>query len=384
MSGTPVASAQREFPQGFPSPGHVTHDPEDIWSSQLAVARDVVARGRRCRERRRHRHHQPARDDGRVGSGDGPAGRPGDRVAEPDHRPVLRAAASRRPRGRSSASAPACRSTPTSRGPKIRAHPRGRADLRARAERGELAFGTVDTFLLVAADRRPASTRPTSRTPPARCCSTSTRLDWDDELLRLMEVPRAMLPEVRPSSAVWAETDADALRPADPDRGRRGRPAGGDVRPGVLRAGQAKNTYGTGAFLLVNIGRGAGRVARTGCCRPCCGASARTGRPPTRSRAPCSSPGAAVQWLRDGLQAVSQRRGGRGADARGRGHRRRLPRAGVRRAWARRTGTRDARGLLIGLTRGTGLPEIARATIESIAYQVRDVVEAMAPTAARR
>ena len=135
------------------------------------------ARGRRGRrrrgERRRHRDHQPARDDDRLGAGDGPARGARDRVAEPDHRPVLRAPPGGRPRAASSASAPGCRSTPTSAGPKIR-HILEAGGLRARAERGELAFGTVDTFLL-GASRAAASTRPTSRTPRGRCCSTSER-----------------------------------------------------------------------------------------------------------------------------------------------------------------------------------------------------------------
>ena len=145
-AGTPVASAQREFPQTFPSPGHVTHDPEEIWSSQLAVAREVVEAGRRRRERRRDRHHEPARDDRRLGPRDRPAGRPRDRLAEPDHRPVLRPAARRRATSRSSASAPGLPLDAYFSGPKIR-HILEEGGLRARAERGELAFGTVDSWL---------------------------------------------------------------------------------------------------------------------------------------------------------------------------------------------------------------------------------------------
>ena len=178
-----------------------------------------------------------------------------------------------------------------------------------------------------------------------------------------------MLPDVRPSSAVWAETDAAIFGRPIPIAGVAGDQQAAMFGQACFAPGEAKNTYGTGAFLLANVGDapvasahgllstvlwqlgdgGAGRLRARGL------GVRRRGRRPVAARRPAR-----------GL--VGRR--GRGADARGRGHRRRLPRAGVRRASGAPYWDPRARGLLIGLTRGTGLPEIARATIESIAYQV--------------
>ena len=115
-------------------------------------------------------------------------------------------------------------------------------------------------------------------------------LDWDDDLLRLMEVPRAMLPAVRPSSAVWAETDADVFGRADPDRGRRGRPAGGDVRPGVLRAGRGQEHLRDRGVPARERGRRAGRERSRAAVDRAVAARRAARRSPTRSRARCSSP----------------------------------------------------------------------------------------------
>jgi len=192
--GVPVASAQREFPQGFPAPGHVTHDPEDIWTSQMRVAREVV---------------------GAVG---GAANVAAIGVTNQRETTVVWERATGRPVApaivwQSRITAPFCERLraeghePFVRertglpldayfsGPKIR-HILEEGGLRARAERGELAFGTVDSWLVW---------RLTGGRVHATDVSNASRtllldlraLDWDDDLLRLMEVPRAMLPQVR-------------------------------------------------------------------------------------------------------------------------------------------------------------------------------------------
>jgi glycerol kinase len=371
-SGTPVASAQREFPQGFPSPGHVTHDPEDIWASQLGVAREVVAA-----------------------------------VGGPDHVAAIGITNQRettivweRATGRpvapaivwqSRITAPFCERLRADgdepfvlertglpidayfSGPKIR-HILEVGGLRGRAERGELAFGTVDAWLTWRLTGGRVHATDASNASRTLLCNIHT-LDWDDDLLRLMEVPRAMLPEIRPSSAIWAETDGDALGRPIPIAGVAGDQQAAMFGQACFEPGAAKNTYGTGAFLLANVGEtpvasGHGLLS-TVLWRLGDGAAAYA------LEGSVFVAGAAIQWLRDGLKAVSSAdevealmRGiedtggvffvpafvGLGAPY-----------------WDPR-----ARGLLIGLTRGTGLPEIARATIESIAYQVHDVVEAMA------
>jgi glycerol kinase len=206
-------------------------------------------------------------------------------------------------------------------------------------------------------------------------CNIHT-LDWDDDLLRLMEVPRAMLPAIRPSSSVWAETDQGVFGRPIPIAGVAGDQQAAMFGQACFAPGEAKNTYGTGAFLLANVGdapveSGHGLLSTV---------LWRLGEDAPAAYALEGSvfvAGAAVQWLRDGLKAVSSAEEVealmRGVEDTGGVY---LVPAFVGLGapyWDPR-----ARGLLIGLTRGTGLPEIARATIESIAYQVSDVVEAMA------
>ncbi len=370
--GTPVAAAQREFPQGFPSPGHVTHDPEDIWSSQLRVAREVIdAVGGAANVTAIGITNQ--RETTLVW--DRASGRPVapaivwqsritapfcDQLRAAGHEPFVRE--------RTGLPLDAYFS-----GPKIR-HILREGELGGRAGRGELAFGTVDAWL---------TWRLTGGRVHATDVSNASRtllldirtLDWDDDLVRLMEVPRPMLPEVRPSSAVWAETDPSIFGRPIPIAGVAGDQQAAMFGQACFVPGEAKNTYGTGAFLLANVGdrpvaSGHGLLStvlwRLG-----------DGGPVTYAlEGSVFIAGAAVQWLRDGLRAVNAASEVEqlmaGVDDTG----------GVYFVpafvglgaphW-----DPHARGLLIGLTRGTGLPEIARATIESIAYQVHDVAEAM-------
>ncbi len=371
--GVPVASAQREFPQGFPSPGHVTHDPDDIWSSQVRVASEVVAAvggaERVAAIGITNQRETTVVWDRATGRPVAPAIVWQSRITAPFCDRLRAEGHEAFVRERTGLPIDAYFS-----GPKIR-HILEEGGLRARAERGELAFGTVDAWL---------AWRLTGGRVHATDASNASRtllfdirtLDWDDDLLRLMEVPRAMLPEVRPSSAVWAATDAEVFGRPIPIAGVAGDQQAAMFGQACFAPGEAKNTYGTGAFLLANVGdqpvpSGHGLLStvlwRLG----------EDGAPAYALEGSVFIAGAAVQWLRDGLRAVAS------ADE----------------VEALMHGVEDtggvylvpafvglgaphwdprARGLLIGLTRGTGLPEIARATIESIAYQVLDVVEAMA------
>jgi glycerol kinase len=370
--GTPVASAQREFPQGFPSPGHVTHDPEDIWGSQLRVARETVAA---------------------VG---GAANVAALGVTNQRETTIVWDRATGRPVApaivwQSRITAPFCDrlraegSEPFVRertglpldayfsGPKIR-HILREGGLEARAERGELAFGTVDTWLVWRLTGGRIHATDVSNASRTLLLDLRT-LAWDDDLLRLMEVPRALLPEVRPSSSVWGETDAGVFGRPIPIAGVAGDQQAAMFGQACFDAGEAKNTYGTGAFLLANVGNqpvpSAHGLLSTALWR------LGDGGPVSYAlEGSVFIAGAAVQWLRDGLRAIATSDGIdeliRGVEDTG----------GVYFVpafvglgaphW-----DPDARGLLIGLTRGTGLAEIGRATIESIAYQVHDVVEAM-------
>ena len=253
--GRPVALAQQEFPQGYPSPGHVTHDPEDIWQSQLAVAREAVAPGARRHRRIAAIGITNQRETTIVWErATGPPRGAGHRVAEPHHRRALRRAARGRATRRASARARGCPSTPTSAGPKIAHILDAEPGLRARAEAGELCFGTVDSFLRVAPHRRPVARHRRLQRQPHAALRPRRRALGRLSSASIVGVPMAMLPEVRPSSALLARPTRRCSARRCPSRGIAGDQQAAMFGQACLAPGSAKNTYGTGAFTLLNTG----------------------------------------------------------------------------------------------------------------------------------
>jgi glycerol kinase len=374
-SGRPVASAQQPFEQRFPAPAHVTHDPEAIWSSQLLVAREVI-KTVGGPERIATIGVANQRETTIVWERD--TGRPVadaivwqsritaaacERLRAAGHEPLFRE--------RTGLPLDAYFS-----GPKIAHILDAEPELRLRewAERGELAFGTVDAFLLW---------RLTGGRVHATDVSNASRtllfdihrLAWNDDLLELVAVPRAVLPEVRPTSGPFGETEPELFGRPIPITAVAGDQQAATFGQACFRPGQAKTTYGTGAFLLMNTGERA--VASANGLLTTVGWQLAEGGPPTYAlEGSVFSAGSAVQWLRDGLKAIET------VDQVEALARRATDTGGVYVVPAF-TGLGapywdpDARGTIVGLTRSTGLPEIARATLESIAYQVADVVEAM-------
>jgi glycerol kinase len=201
------------------------------------------------------------------------------------------------------------------------------------------------------------------------------RLAWDPELLTLMGVPAAVLPEVRSSSEVYGETDPSWFGAPIPIAGIAGDQQAATFGQACFRAGQAKNTYGTGAFLLLNTGD---RVvpSANGLLSTVAWQLGSAGPVTYALEGSVFIAGAAVQWIRDGLRAIdsSSEIEMLAAGATDTGGVYLVPAfVGLGAPYWDPT----ARGALLGITRGTGLPEIARATIEAIAYQVRDVLDAM-------
>jgi glycerol kinase len=372
-AGMPVAAAQRELPQGFPSPGHVTHDPEDIWAGQIAVAREVVAAVGGAERivaigltNQRETTLVWERETGRPVA---PAIVWQSRITASFCERLRADGAEPLIRARTGLSIDAYFS-----GPKIR-HILVQGGLQKRAQDGRLAFGTVDTFLawrLTGGRVHATDVSNGSRT----MLLDLARRAWDDDLLRLMDVPRAVLPELRPSSAVWGETDPAIFGRAIPIAGVAGDQQAATFGQACFEPGEAKNTYGTGAFLLLNTGAQA--VSSThGLLTTILWQLGEDGPVAYALEGSVFIAGAAVQWLRDGLRAIATSDAIEalidGLDDTGGVY---LVPAFV--GLGAPHWDPNARGVLIGLTRGTGLPEIARATLESIAYQVNDVVEAMA------
>ncbi|HEX5588712.1 MAG TPA: glycerol kinase GlpK [Candidatus Limnocylindrales bacterium] len=377
--GRPAAVAQQPFEQRFPTPGHVTHDPEAIWASQLAVAREVVAR---------------------VG---GPERIAAIGITNQRETTVVWDRATAAPIAdaivwQSRITAPACERLRADglesrfrertglpldayfSGPKVAHILDAVTGARARAARGELAFGTVDAFLawrLTGGRVHATDVSNASRT----LLFDIGRLAWDDELLGHVGVPRSVLPAIVPTSGVVGETDASIFGRAIPIGALVGDQQAATFGQACFRPGEAKVTYGTGAFLLLNVGdrpvASQNRLLTTVLWQLAAGGPAAYALEGSVFVA-----GAAVQWLRDGLRAFEasgevERLAASVADSGG---------VVVVPAF---TGLGapywdpDARGAVFGITRGTGLAEIARATLDGIAQQVADVVEAMAADTGR-
>ncbi|HUG91678.1 MAG TPA: glycerol kinase GlpK [Planctomycetaceae bacterium] len=372
--GTPVATAQQEFDQLFPAPGHVEHNPEAIWSSQRDVALQALQTA-----------GASAEDVAAVGITNQ---RETTVVWERDTgRPVANAIV-----WQSRLTAPICERLkadghePTFRdktglvvdayfsGTKVKHLLDTVGGLRARAERGEVLFGTIDSFLiwrLTGGRRHITDISNASRT----LLFNIHTLDWDDELLAILGVPRAMLPEVRPSSEVYGETDAGLFGRPLPIAGCAGDQQAATFGQACFEPGTAKNTYGTGCFLLMNTGESP-VASQHGLLTTVGWKLGEGGKVTYCLEGAIFVAGAVVQWLRDGLKIINRAAESEELAAS-------VPdTAGVYFVpafvglgapyW-----DPDARGTIVGLTRGTTRAHVVRAALEAMVFQTRDVLEAM-------
>ncbi len=370
--GSAVATAQKEITQHYPQPGWVEHNPREIWDSQLAVAQDVIRQAGATSADIAAVGITNQREttvvwDRKSGAPIGPAIVWQDRRTAGTCETLSAQGAAPMVQQKTGLVIDAYFSAT-----KIAWLLDYTAGARVRAERGELAFGTIDSWLVwnLSGGKRHV-------TDPSNAARTSLlnihTLKWDDELLALFRVPRALMPEVVPSSGALAETDPALFGVRLPITGIAGDQQAATFGQACLHEGMAKNTYGTGLFLLMN-----------------------TGPKPTVSRhkllttvgwqLPAGTSyalegsvfmgGATIQWLRDGLGIINT--------------------APEVEALAAQCASSEgvtlvpafaglgaphwdpyARGTLLGLTRGTGRPHIARAALEAIALQTVDLLHAM-------
>ena len=371
-AGQIKASAQREFEQHFPQPGWVEHDPSDIWSSQVGVAQEAIARaGLRTRDilgigitNQRETTLVWERQSGRpihnaIVWQDRRTAEICDRLAAEGHEDVIREKTGLVIDPYFSATKLAW----------ILDHVDG---ARQRGEAGELCFGTVDSWLVW--NLTGGELHITDATNASRTMLYDIRRGaWDDDLLAMLDIPRAMLPDVRGCSEVYGHTEADLFSARIPISGMAGDQHASLFGQRCTSPGMVKNTYGTGCFLLMN-----------------------TGDEPVASKHGLVSTigwqigdevvyalegsvfiaGAVVQWLRDGLGLIKD--------------------SSHVEALARQVESADgvylvpaftglgaphwdphARGTLVGISRGTTAAHLARAALEGIAFQVADVVDAM-------
>jgi glycerol kinase len=370
--GVIVAQAQQEFPQLLPEPAVVQHDPEDIWSSQLSVAQQALQQAQL------------------HGSQIGAIG-----ITNQRETTILWERASGKPVAhavvwQSRVSAPICAQLkadgweplfrertglvldPYFSGTKIRYLLDSQPGLQQRADRGEILFGTVDSFLIwrLTGGRYHV-------TDPSNASRTLLfdlhRREWDDELLQVLGIPRRMLPEVVPSSGVIGECDPQWFGHAVPISGCAGDQQAATFGQTCFHRGNAKNTYGTGCFLLMNAGDQpvmSGHQLLT-----------TVGWQIDEDVVYCLEgavfiAGAVVQWLRDGLGIIRKSQDVEALAAS-------VPDSGGvlfvpafvglgAPHWDPR-----ARGTILGITRGTTAGHFARAALEAIAFQTCDLVDAL-------
>ena len=364
--------AQREFAQHFPQPGWVEHDPDEIWQSQLAVARQVladtatdaadvaaigIANQRETTllwDRRTGRAVYPAivwQDRRTAGLCD--------QLRRDGHGPTVQ---------RKTGLVIDAYFAAT----KLRWLLDHVPGVRDRADRGELAFGTVDTWL--AWHLTGGRLHVTDATNASRTMLYDIGAGrWDDELLDLLRVPRSVLPEVRSSSEVYGQTDAALLGRAVPIAAIAGDQQAALFGQACFDRGLAKNTYGTGCFLLMNVGRepvaSQHQLLTTV-------AWQRAGTTDYAAEGSVFVGGAVVQWLRDGLGLVKSADDVEALAAS-------VPDAGGVYLVPAFAGLgaphwdQYARGTITGITRGTTAAHFARAALEGIAFQVADVAEVM-------
>jgi len=378
-AGEVVALEQHEFPQHFPRPGWVHHDPEEIWESQLRAARgamdaagasagDVAAIGIT------NQRETALVWDRATGRAIHPAIVWQSRQTAPICEALRERGLQEVVRQRTGLVIDAYFS-----GTKVRFILDAVPDAQRRAEAGELAFGTVDTWLVHRLTR--GRVHATEYANASRTMLYDIHgLRWDEGLLSELGVPAAMLPEVRDTSGVLGVTDPEWLGGEIPIAGMAGDQQAALFGQGCFAPGSAKNTYGTGCFLLMNTGTEA-PSSKTGLVTTI--AWGLGGRVEYALEGSVFVAGAAVQWLRDGLGMVAT---AAETDAVARS----VPDAGGvylvpafvglgAPYWDER-----ARGVLAGLTRGTTRAHVVRATLESIAYQSRDLVECIATDAGFR
>ncbi len=370
--GNMLSVSQREFEQIFSQPGWVEHDANEIWSTQVGVATEAIARlGVRPsdiaaigitnqrettivwnRKTGQPIHHAIVWQDRRTAGFC-------DKLRSAGHAATFQK--------KTGLVIDAYFS-----GTKVRWMLDHVPGARQAADRGELAFGTVDSWLLWKLTQGKLHVTDVTNASRTLLFNLHT-LAWDDELLGLLDIPRSMLPEVRSSSEVYGHTDESAFGHAIPIAGIAGDQHAATFGQAALQRGMAKNTYGTGCFMLMNLGREAissqNKLLTT--------VAWKIGdRVDYAFEGSVFVGGAVIQWLRDGLKFFrtaeeSEALAGTVQDS-----------AGVYLVpafaglgapyW-----DSYARGTMVGLTRGTSTGHITRAALEAIAYQSAELLEAM-------
>lgn len=399
VRGNAVHRAQLEFKQLFPQPGWVEHDALEIWQTQLQVIQEVLAKTSNAQTVAAiaitNQRETTVLWDRKTGQPLANA------IVWQDRRTVEHCEALRQQghqtliQEKTGLVLDAYFS-----GTKLAWLLDNTPGARARAERGELAFGTIDSWLVWNLTKGQTHVTDPSNASRTLLFNLHT-LAWDDELLALLKIPRALLPEVVPSSGVVAHTDPSLFGRAIPIASLIGDQQAATFGQACFEPGMAKNTYGTGCFMLLNTGHqpvvSQNKLLTTvgwqrheaAAPSPATTGPASTIQPESAQQsgqafattycleASVFMGGATIQWLRDGLNMIASASEVEALAAS-------VPNVGDTYLVPAFTGLGapvwdgNARGTLIGMTRGTTKAHIARAALEAIALQVADVFAAMA------
>ncbi|EJL30525.1 glycerol kinase GlpK [Brevibacillus sp. BC25] len=371
-SGAIIGVAQKEFTQIYPKPGWVEHNAEEIWESQLEVLKAVLLEN----------HVKPEEIAGIGITNQRETTVVWDKhTGKPIHNAIV---------WQSRQSIDICNQLKEQgyeqtvrektgllidayfSGTKVKwllDHVEGAQE---RAEKGDLLFGTIDTWLIWKLTNGLVHVTDYSNASRTLMFNIHS-LEWDDELLNMLQIPKAMLPAVRPSSELYGYTDEKLFEFQIPIAGIAGDQQAALFGQACFAEGQAKNTYGTGCFMLMNTGEKA-VASKNGLLTTI--AWGVDGKVEYALEGSIFVAGAAIQWLRDGLKLI-----GKSSDS-------------EKHALAVDTTDgvymvpafvglgapywdMEARGAIFGLTRGTTEDHLIRAALESLAYQTRDVLEAM-------
>ncbi len=367
-----VALAQQELPQIYPKPGWVEHDPMEIWRTQLATAREALAKAGLKASDIRALGITNQRETTVVWNR---------KTGLPIHHAIVwqdRRAEATCARLRDEGKAALVQQKTGLlvdayfSGTKLKWLLDNVPQARTQAARGELAFGTIDSWLMW--QLTGGTLHATDVTNASRTMLFNVHTNtWDTELLALLDIPETLMPRVLPSSAHYGEVLPALLGTAIPISGVAGDQQSALFGQACFKAGMAKNTYGTGCFTLMHTG-GQFQTSHNGLLTTSAAQASR--QPEFAIEGSVFVGGAVVQWLRDGLHAIK-------SSAEVEALAQSVPDSGGVMMVPAFTGLGapywkpDARGTITGLTRGTTVAHIARAALESIAYQSAALLQAM-------
>jgi glycerol kinase len=368
----PKASAQKEFKQYFPNSGWVEHDPEEIWKSVLATCRTAIVRAKTAPMNIRCLGITNQRETTVVW--ERKTGKPIHKAIVWQDRRTAEICTSLKAQGHEKlfTAKTGLLLDPYFSGTKVSWILDQVKGARERAERSELCFGTIDSFLIWRLTG--GKSHVTDATNASRTLLYNIHTGtWDDELLSILRVPRAMLPEVKDCAADFGVCEPKHLGAAIPILGVAGDQQAATIGQACFDPGMMKSTYGTGCFALLNTGSTAvvstNRLLTTV-------AYQLDGKRTYALEGAIFIAGAAVQWLRDGLKVV-KKAADTGALAKAADKNQSVYLVPAFVGLGAPYWNAEVRGALFGLTRATTNKELARAALEAVCYQTNDLLEAM-------